>query len=66
MTSGSVQSVLTSELCVVPLPNDYLHLNDVIERESAKPPKYISVNFMVLPLSTLYELHQGVANELKV
>ena len=66
MTSSSVQLVFTLELCVVPLVDGSLHLNDATERERDQPPKNMSINLTVLPLSTLHELHQGVADEIKV
>lgn len=66
MTLGSVQLVLTSKIRIVPLPNGYLHLNGSIDKENMQPPKNVSISLMKLPLHTLHELHQGVANEIKV
>jgi len=66
MKLGSVQAVLTSKLHIVPLPDGSLHMKDAMEQESSQLPKDVSVNLVVLSLSTLHELYQGVADNLKV
>jgi len=66
MTSGSVQLVLTSKLRNIAMSYGSLHLNNDEDRESTQPPKKVSVNLAELPLNAFHELHQGVADELKV
>lgn len=51
---------------LITLLDGSLHFNDVAKHKSAQLPKNISINLATLPLSTLHEIHQGVANELKV
>ena len=66
MTSCTVHLVLTLELHDVPPLDISLHLNDVAEWESTKLHNNVSINLMMLPLYTLHDLDQGVADEVKV
>lgn len=66
MTKASVKFVLTSKLHLVTLPKGSLYLNEAVEQKSDQLLKDVGINFTVLALSTLHELHQGVGDKVKV